>query len=142
MKLEQISVFLENRAGQLAELIHALAEEGIDILGLSLADTSDFGILRLVVLDGRRAIEALMRRGFATGKTAVLAVALKNEAGALDSLLALLSKAGVNVEYMYGCSSSQPGQAAMIFRFDKTDEALRLLPAHGFKLLSLEELGA
>lgn len=135
MKIEQISVFLENRAGQLAEVIRTLAEAGINIRGLSLADTSDFGILRLIVCDEKRAIELLLQNGFTIGRTSVLAVALKNDCGALNQLLLQISSADINVEYMYGCSLDLPGKAIMIFRFDKIDEALRLLQDSGIELL-------
>lgn len=140
MKLEQLSVFLENRAGQLADVIRILAEEGINIRGLSLADTSDFGILRLIVCEEEKAVQALTKWGFATGRTLVLAVSLCNESGALNELLQMISTAGINVEYMYGCAAARAGEASMIFRFDKIDEAMRLLSNHAFKLLSFEEL--
>lgn len=136
MKIDQISVFLENRAGQLAEVIRTLAEAGINIKGLSLADTSDFGILRLIVCEGKRAIDVLLQNGFTMGLTSVLAVALTNECGSLNGILRPLSEAGINVEYMYGCASDLPGKAIMIFRFDKIDESIRLLQANNVELLS------
>lgn len=136
MKIDQISVFLENRAGQLAEVIKTLTEAGINIRGLSLADTSDFGILRLIVCEEQKAIEALLENGFTMGRTSVLAVALKNECGALNQLLQLISSAGINVEYMYGCSLDLPGKAIMIFRFDRIDEAVRILQESDMEILS------
>lgn len=134
-KIDQISVFLENRAGQLAEVIAVLADAGINIKGLSLADTSDFGILRLIVCKKEKAIESLQDKGFTTGRTSVLAVALKNESGALNELLKQVSKSSINVEYMYGGVSDYPEKAVMIFRFDKIDEAIRLLQKQNFELL-------
>lgn len=140
MKIDQISVFLENRAGQLAEVIQTLSEAKINIRGLSLADTSDFGILRLIVCENEKAIEVLLKNGFTMGRTSVLAVAMKNECGALNSLLQLISSADINVEYMYGCSMDLPGKAIMIFRFDKIDEAERILLASDVELLAYDVL--
>lgn len=135
LKIDQISVFLENRAGRLAEVIGALAEGGVNIKGLSLADTSDFGVLRLIVCGKNRVAEILLEKGFVSGRTAVLAVSLQNECGALNRLLKLVSDANINVEYMYGCASARPDQAVMIFRFDKIDEAVRLLAKHNFEII-------
>ena len=136
MTIDQISVFLENRAGQLADVVQTLAEADINIRGLSLADTSDFGILRLIVCEQKKAIDVLLRSGFTMGRTSVLAIVFKDEGGALNQLLQLISKADINVEYMYGCTSDIPGKAIMIFRFDRIDEAERILRGSNVEILS------
>lgn len=140
MKIDQISVFLENRAGQLGAVISALAGAGINIRGLSLADTSDFGILRLIVCEEKRASQLLLEKGFTIGRTAVLACAIEDRAGGLNKILQLASKRHINLEYMYGCSSAQPHTAIMVFRFDKIDEAATILQDNGIRVLSTEML--
>ena len=101
MKTEQLSVFLENRAGRLAEVTHTLGEAGINIRALSLADTSDFGILRMIVCDHEKAKVVLKEKGFTLGRTSVVAVEVPDTPGGLDSVLQTVSKNGINVEYMY-----------------------------------------
>ena len=100
MKAEQLSVFLENRAGRLAEVTHTLAEAGVNIRALSLADTSDFGILRLIVDDQEKAKSVLKEHSFTLGRTSVVAVQVPDTPGGLDSVLQFVSQHGINVEYM------------------------------------------
>ena len=140
MKAEQLSVFLENRAGRLAEVIHTLAEAGINIRALSLADTSDFGILRMIVCDHEKAKEVLKEKGFTLGRTSVVAVEVPDEPGGLDSVLQLVSSNGINVEYMYAFIQREHGRAVMIFRFDKVDEAVELLVRHKFAIIPADRL--
>lgn len=140
MKSEQISVFLENRAGRLSEVVHALAEAQINIRALSLADTSDFGILRLVVCEQEKAKTVLKDKGFTLGCAAVVAVEIPDRPGGLDAVLQIVSKNGINVEYMYALARTGPESAVMIFRFDKADEAVDLLLAHGVPLVPNERL--
>lgn len=135
MKVVQLSVFLENRAGRLGEVIRTLAEAGINIRGLSLADTSDFGILRLIVCEESRASEILLKNGFTIGRTDVVAVSIQDKAGGLDRIVRLVSARNINVEYMYGCSNMRPEKAVMIFRFDKIDEAIHILNESGAELV-------
>lgn len=135
MKTEQLSVFLENRAGRLAEVIHTLAQGGINIRALSLADTSDFGILRLILDDQEKARTLLKDRGFTTGRADVVAVRVPDRPGGLDSVLRELSANGINVEYMYAFVTSTDENAVMIFRFDKTDEAISLLNMRNFVIV-------
>lgn len=126
MKVEQISVFLENRAGRLAEVIHLLACANINLLGLSLADTSDFGILRLIVCEREKAKALLMDNGFTVGVTTVVAVELAHKPGGLDSVLQLVGESGINVEYMYAIPSGDHSRIIMVFRFDMADRAISL----------------
>ena len=101
MKVEQISIFLENKAGRLAEVTRILGKGGINIRALSLADTSDFGILRLIVNDHEKAKQILKDNGFTVGRTEVIAVEVEDRPGGLNSILEILFKANINVEYMY-----------------------------------------
>lgn len=140
MHAEQLSVFLENRAGRLSDVIHALAESGVNIRALSLADTSDFGILRLIVCDQEKAKIILKEHGFTIGCANVVAVEIPDAPGGLDSVLQLVSRRGVNVEYMYAFVPRRDGRAIMIFRFDRVDDAIGMLMTNGFKVIPGQDL--
>ena len=140
MKAEQISVFLENKAGRLAEVTGILAEASVNIRALALADTSDFGVLRLIVDDNIKAVEALKNRGFTVGRTDVVAVEVEDRPGGLHRLLNMLNKAGINVEYMYAFVQHSGENAVMIFRFDNIDEAIRVLEEHNVKVINGKEV--
>ncbi len=142
MKAEQLSVFLENRAGRLAEVIHTLAHAGINIRALSLADSSDFGILRMIVCDHEKAKTVLKEKGFTFGRTSVVAVEVPDAPGGLDSVLQLVSKNGINVEYMYAYVQRAKNKAVMIFRFDKVDQAVELLKCNNFVIIPVAGLCA
>jgi hypothetical protein len=136
MRVEQISVFLENKAGRLAEVTRLLADAGINIRALSLADTSDFGILRLIVSDNDKAKEVLGQNGFTVGKTDVVAVEVEDRPGGLYKILELLFRAGINVEYMYAFVQSSGKDAVIIFRFDNLDDAVRVLTENGVTVIN------
>ncbi|MEJ5363861.1 MAG: ACT domain-containing protein [Desulfosoma sp.] len=136
MRVEQISVFLENKAGRLAEVTRVLSEAGVNIRALSLADTSDFGILRLIVNDNEKAKEALKANGFTVGKTDVVAVEVEDRPGGLHKILDILRKAGINVEYMYAFVQQSGNNAVIIFRFDNLDEAVRVLTENGVTVIN------
>lgn len=140
MKVEQISIFLENRAGRLSEVTRVLSEAGVNIRALSLADTSDFGILRLIVSDFDKAKKVLKEGGFTVGKTTVVAVEVEDKPGGLHNILKLLSGQGINVEYMYAFVQQSGKNAVLIFRFDRTDEAIDILQKNGLKIIPGEEL--
>ncbi len=140
MKAEQISVFLENRAGRLAEVTHTLAEANVNIRALSLADTSDFGILRLIVCNPEHAKNVLKEKSFTLGRTSVVAVEVPDRPGGLDSVLQLVSRHDINVEYMYAFLRHDCDRAIMIFRFDKMDMAIDLLKDNGFIILPPEKI--
>ncbi len=140
MKVEQISVFLENKAGRLAEVTKTMADAGINIRALSLADTSDFGILRLIVSDHERAKTVLKENGFTVGRTTVVAVEVQDEPGGLHYILSTLSKHGVNVEYMYAYVQQGCSNATLIFRFDRTDQALEILQQYNIPVVPGEKL--
>ncbi|RPJ06683.1 MAG: ACT domain-containing protein [Deltaproteobacteria bacterium] len=142
MRVEQISVFLENKAGRLAEVTRILAEGGVNIRALSLADTSDFGILRLIVSDNDKAKETLRQHGFTVGKTDVVAVEVEDRPGGLHKILDILCRANVNVEYMYAFVQQSGNEAVIIFRFDNLDEAVKVLTANGVKVIEGKRLYA
>jgi hypothetical protein len=135
MQVEQISVFLENKAGRLSEVTGILAEAGVNIRALALADTSDFGVLRLIVDDNDRAVSALKENGFTVGKTEVVAVLVEDKPGGLHAILERLRSGDVNVEYMYSYVRQSGKDAIMIFRFDNIEAASRFLKDNGFSVI-------
>ncbi|MDY6839225.1 MAG: ACT domain-containing protein [Thermodesulfobacteriota bacterium] len=135
MRVEQISIFLENKAGRLAEVTRVLSETGVNIRALSLADTSDFGILRLIVDDNEKAKKALKEHGFTVGKTDVVAVEVEDRPGGLSQILDVLSKKSINVEYMYAFVQHSGKDAVIIFRFDDIDAAVKLLQENNVRVL-------
>jgi len=140
MKVEQISIFIENKSGRLAEITRILGDAGINIRALSLADTSDFGILRLIVDDVDTAKAVLKDKGFTVSKTEVVAVEVPDRPGGLSSLLQMLDADQINVEYMYAFVERCGGNAVIIFRFDETDKAIGTLRDSGFTILKGERL--
>ena len=140
MKVEQLSIFLENKTGRLAEVTHALSQASINIRALSLADTSEFGILRLIVDDHEKAKAILKEQGFTVGRTHVVAVQVEDRPGGLDNILRLLSDNGINVEYMYAFVQATSKSALLILRFDKTDKALEVLAEHKIPIIPGEKL--
>ena len=142
MKVEQISIFIENKSGRLAEVTQTLGEAGVNIRALSLADTSDFGILRLIVDKTDAAKAALKAKSFTVSKTEVVAVEVPDRPLGLYGILALLEKAGVNVEYMYAFVERCGANAVIIFRFDNPEEAIRVLTANDVTVLAGERVCA
>jgi hypothetical protein len=140
MKVEQLSIFLENKTGRLAEVTRALKSAAINIRALSLADTTEFGIVRLIVDDQEKAKNVLKEQGFTVGRTHVVAVQVDDRPGGLDGILQLLSDTGINVEYMYSFVQAKGKNAIIILRFDKTDEALATLAAHNIPTISGDTL--
>ena len=142
MKVEQIAIFLENKEGRLAEITEILAENGINIRALSLADTADFGILRLIVNDIDKALDVLKENGFTVGKTEVLVLEVPDRPGGLASALKSIKEANLNVEYMYAFSKKSGESGLIIFRFDDPDKAYGALRDSGMRILSGEEVYA
>jgi hypothetical protein len=142
MKVEQISVFLENKSGRLAEVAEVLAGAGVNIRALSLADTTDFGILRLIVNDTEKAKKILRENGFTVGKTEVLAVEVSDRPGGLAAILNVMKDNGINVEYMYAFVQKSGGNAIIIFRFDELDKAIGSLQKAGIRILRGEDVYA
>lgn len=135
MKLKQISLFLENKPGHLSAVCRLLAENNINILTLSLADTEQFGILRLIVEDWAKTKEVLERGGNVATVTDVVATEVEDRPGGLAELLAAVQEAGINIEYMYAFTFRSGGRAIMIFRFDDPDAAIAALQRCGFNVL-------
>lgn len=135
MKVEQISIFIENKSGRLAEITRVLGEADINIRALSLADTSDFGILRLIVNDGQKASSVLKEKGFTVNMTEVVAVEVPDRPGGLSAILQTLDREAINVEYMYAFVERCGGNAVIIFRFDETDKAIAVLKSQNFNIL-------
>ncbi len=136
MRVEQIAVFLENKSGRLAEITSILAKNDINIRALSVADTADFGILRLIVDNVEKAKNILQDGGFTVGKTDVLAVEVADKTGGLATVLRSLHRAAINVEYMYAFVNKTGENAVLIFRFEKMGEAIEVLQKDGFTLIS------
>ena len=141
MKPRQLSLFLENRPGQLRAPCEALGRAGIDILGVALADTAHFGILRLIVKDWRRAKELLEKEGCVVNVTEVVAVEVDDQPGGLSQALAVIDRAGLGIEYMYAFLSwHRAGKAAVVFRFDEPDRAVAAMAEGGLRVIEEEEL--
>lgn len=140
MKVEQISIFIENKSGRLAEVTRVLGEAGVNIRALSLADTSDFGILRLIVNKTDQAKAVLKEKGFTVNKTDVVAVEVPDRPSGLYSILNILDQGQVNVEYMYAFVERCGENAVIIFRFDNTDEAIQVLTRGGVRVLEGERI--
>jgi hypothetical protein len=140
VKVEQISIFLENKSGRLAEVTDILARNRINIRALSLADTADFGILRLIVNDLEKTKAVLKEQNFTVATNEVVAVVLPDRPGGLASILALLQGRTINVEYMYAFVQKSEGNAVLIFRFDEIEQAIDALRKAGVRVLSSEEV--
>ncbi len=140
MKVQQISIFIENTPGRLAEVSRVLGEGGINIRALSLAETTDFGILRLIVDKTDAAREILSRHGFTVQKTEVVAVEVPDRPKGLARILELLDEAGIRVEYLYAFVERRGDNAVIIFRFDDTDQAIDILAAGNVKILAGERI--
>ncbi len=140
MKVEQISVFVENRSGRLAEVTKALADADINIRALYLAEAGDFGILRLIVNDIEKAARVLKESGFTVSKTEVVAIAVSDKPGGLAKILLNIKDEGVNVEYMYAFVEKSTENAIVIFRFDEIGRAVAILKREGIRLLKAEDV--
>ncbi len=142
MRVEQIAVFLENKSGRLAEITSVLAENKINIRALSVADTADFGILRLIVDKVDDAKKVLKENNFTVGKTNVIAVEVPDSTGGLASVLQVAATEGLNVEYMYAFVNKSGENAVVIFRFEDMDKAIATLQKTEITILTGEQLYA
>jgi hypothetical protein len=136
----QISVFLENKSGRLAEVTKALAEAKVNIRALSLVETIDYGVLRLIVDNPAEAKGILSAAGFTVTETPVIAVGMPDQPGALAEIVGLLTRQGINVEYCYAFVGKSGENAVVIFRIDAVDAALKVLQEGGIKVLSSTEV--
>jgi hypothetical protein len=141
MKIRQLSLFLENRPGQLRVPAKVLGDAGLDILTMSLADTQQFGILRLIVKDWEKGKRALEAAGVVVNVTEMLAVDVPDRPGGLAGVLEAFERAGLGIEYMYPCPNGPRGKGAtLLFRLEDPERAARLLGEQGVRLVSSEEL--
>ena len=141
MSVHQISVFLENRAGQLAEITGVLADNAIDLRAISIAETSDYGVLRMIVDDAEKATGVLLSHGYILSMTPVVVVAVPDTPGGLAPVLALLSEGQIDIEYMYSLFTHQDGKAYMVYRISDEEKFVALLKSHGITPVDTDELG-
>lgn len=142
MKVEQISIFLENKPGGLEDVTRILKEANINIRTLNLADTSDFGILRLIVNDVEKTTKVLKENGLTVSRTTVVAVEVPDRPGGLHSILEVLSKNSINIEYLYAFVEKSGENAVIIFRFDNPDAAIEVLLKNAMTVVSGAKLYA
>ncbi len=140
MKIHQLSVFLENKPGRLSEPCKVLAQNAINILTLSLADTQQFGILRLILRDWQKAKAVLEQAGCVVTMTEVVAIEVEDRPGGLANVLAVIEEGGVNIEYMYAFTFRSGDRAVIVFRFDNPDAAVDVLRARGINVIGSVEL--
>lgn len=140
MKLNQLSLFLENKPGSLSQPCRLLAQAGLNILTLSLADTEQFGILRLILRDWEQARSVLEKAGCVVKVTEVVAIEVPDRPGGLAEILVVVEKAGINVEYMYAFTVKQESKGVLVFRFDNPDSAIQKLQAQQINLIGGVEL--
>lgn len=131
MIVEQVSVFIENKEGRLSEIAEVLAENNIDISALSLADTEEYGVLRMIVSDPYKAKETLLSHGVIGKVTDVLAVVINDEPGGFSSALKRITEGGISVKYMYACMSHKKGKALMILSVSDLEKAEAIVMAGG-----------
>jgi hypothetical protein len=140
MLIHQLSLFVENRPGQLHAPLRILAEAGVDLRALALADTKDFGILRLIVSDWQKAKEALEKDGRAVRVTEVVAIEVPDRPGGLVEVLEVLGGHRLGIEYMYAFAPGRAGSAVMVFRFEQPKDAVAALQGAGFNVVGSEEI--
>ena len=140
MPIKQISIFVENKSGRLAEITEALAQSDIDIRAMSVADTSDFGILRLIVDKPEEAVVAFREAGMTVSLTSVIAIGVHDKPGEFAKAVRLLADNDIDVEYIYAFISREKGKAFVILRANDEDRAIDLLSKSGFTLLTAEEI--
>jgi hypothetical protein len=135
MEIKQISVFFENKPGRLGEVTKVLADAGINLRAISIADTADFGILRLIVNDHEKAIAALNEAGFTTRVTNVAAVEIEDKPGSLARVMDIFKTANVNIEYLYASLEGKSGKAVVIFKLGEHDRGLRLIEENSLSMV-------
>ncbi len=140
MKIHQLSLFLENKPGRLSEPCRLLADAGINIVTLSLADTQQFGILRLIVRDWQQAKATLEQAGFVVNITEVVATEVADRPGGLADVLSIIEEGGINIEYMYAFTFRMGDKAVLVFRFNNPDAAVSLLQSKQINVISSVEL--
>lgn len=137
----QISVFLENRAGQFAEITSVLAENGVDLRAISIAETSDYGILRMIVDQAQKATSILMEHGYLLSMTPVLVVAVPDQPGGIAPVLKALAEGNIDIEYMYSLFTHIEGNAYIVFRVAEAEKFVAQLAKLGITPATGQELG-
>ena len=137
----QISVFLENRAGQFAEITGILAESKIDLRAISIAETTDYGVLRMIVDNAEKATAILMQHGYLMSMTPVLVIAVPDQPGGVAAVLATLAEGNIDIEYMYSLFTHKEGKSYIVFRVAENEKFVELLKTHGLTPCTNEELG-
>ena len=140
MLMKQMSVFVENTTGRLSDLTGVLAENNIDIIACTIADTVDFGILRCIVEDPEKATEILKEHGFTASITEVIAVSVEDKPGGLARVLDLMAAEGIGVDYMYSFIRGHKGTGLMLFKFADNDRALKTLSDNGIPILCQKDI--
>ena len=140
MYVKQISAFIENKPGRLADLVQLLGDNGIDLVSLSIADTTEFGILRGIVADYERGMALLSQAGYTVRLTDVLAASVPDVPGGLAQVLHLLRDNGISVEYLYSFVRDAGNHALIIFRVEELDRAAQVMEGAGVRLLTQEEV--
>jgi hypothetical protein len=137
MGIKQISVFLENTTGRMGEVTKTLANAGINLRAISIADTAEFGILRLIVDNNEKAIEALNAGGYTTRQTDVTAVEIDDVPGSLAKLMELFQESQVNIEYLYASLEDKVGKAIVIFKLENNEKGMEIMKNNGYKLADM-----
>ena len=140
MQIQQLSIFVENKSGRLAQITEILASANIDIRAISVADTSDFGILRLIVNKPNEAVDALKNEGVSVSLTNVIAMGINDKPGEFAKAMRILSDSTIDVEYMYAFISRESNKAFVILRVDEAEKAIKTLTEHKISILSAEQI--
>jgi hypothetical protein len=140
MRIQQVSIFLENKKGRLSDVCSVLGKNGVNIRALTVAESEDFGVLRIVVDKPEPTLKLLKENGFAAKLTPIVAVEVSDKPGGLAAVLKILSDNDVNVEYMYGFVEKFGDSALLVFRFDDPDKTVELLRKNGIKVLGNQEI--
>ena len=140
MVIKQISVFIENKEGRIKKALDTLTENNINIKALSIADTSKYGILRLIVSDNEKAIESLENDGFVVRENDVIILSISDEPNGLNSILEILDKNEINLEYLFAFSTNDSNKAIVVMRLENINEAIDILKENNAELLEKEDI--
>ena len=140
MAVKQVSIFVENKEGRIKKAIDTLAKQNINIRALSIADTTKYGILRLIVSDNEKAIEALENDGFIVKENEVIILAVPDEPNGLNSTLAVFDEKGINLEYLYAFVSSKTDEAIVVMRLENMEKAIEALNNSNVKILDENDI--
>ena len=140
MNVTQISVFLENRAGQLSNITKVLSENGVDLRAINIAETQDYGVLRIIPADAQKASSVLLENGFIMAMPPVIAVAVPDRPGGLNSLLEALAEENIGIEYMYSVFSMNSGEALMVLQVGEAQKVSEILSTKGFRTVAIEDI--